>query len=1484
MNIGHPQAYMKDLLLDFRDGQNSVVFADNGCGKSSIIALMLALIRPRTYDFLQGEGQEKRKLADYVRADRPGHIIIEWLFDGESDPEFFLTAMMLVRDQNEIRKFFYSLRYKNNESNRQITFDNLQLETTKGYLSHQIILDRLRSHKRVDPSQQIQIIRDNMEEWMKHLDVNQIDTTLAKTQVNMNKHEGAQAEFLTFSTDMEFIQFIVETLQEFSSDEPLDEIRAAYDQMQKLPSLEAQEEFVKKILENLDLGKELEQRALGQQLKKEELAKQWVFLSSLCRSKKRENKKEIENCNKNIAQDESRRDQLKKELSEVDQNIPYFNLKMTEFQIKGNKTKIKNLNRIFKKLKLRKSILEILPEYIDLIHKSRQLEFYKKQLFTEMKPIDQELMMTQQIIAFLLNEEYTDLSEKEDVQNEELAEICKSIAQKQLHMGEKTGIKRTLEKAIVEIKGKIETIAQKEDSIADLWKKDDESIDIARQRIASLFENIKSQISELGLEQKQVETDKENLDLEIDKVKDVLSNLQMNKKSIEDDFERREDKWKKLVSDPVFGSHFGEGWELRDVNYTLLNPEQKKKLIEEQEKLHFSLLTENHHFEDIKRHIETYEVEEHFPYDPAAVRVKDVLRKKHFNAWIGWEYLKKIFPDTENRERIAECIPHLLDGVIIVEDTLEHIIKVIESLRDTSELQDVTHPVMLSIVSVLTEPPEIHQNVWFVSPGLNWNFDPDEAEGHYQELRIHHKNTEKKVSTLKDGYNKLRHILHIWEDFLESFPEITYFDFDKKRINLNINIKNNNDELDKLTTQKTNLVKRQNELTQRLEELDRRKEETSTDNQTLEKFYYRYQEKIDLQQKMNSSLREVRKISELIDRFEHEIPLLMKKETRYRGELAQIQDKIKENNIERSHYSIPSDPETRLTKAKIQQKSAEMSLSEWRNIFHDLKQQRDSKLSSHQLNAVILNLETEIKELEHYLRSYWRKTKIREGLVEKYVKKNKDLSDKSIILARKQKIEEQITNSELKMSELEKRIRGLNKESEIHRSKCLGKLEELYTKLSYCLTSLELLKEALAQESQKEVQLQGKLIVVETRLEETKTRVQTLFEQRNSIKSNLNLIEAYKREFVIEFDELNISELSSSQVEKSPYEINLQVESFTQEIRQFQVDQDALKSDEEEFILIFRRLAQSIHPQLQETRIIEFVKKFDKEGILNRTFHEQAFKKQLVNLQEEISAPQERLGNIIKYFSSIIDDILYKLRRIQSIKLQIPELPYFDKKEVIRIKITDSQDFSAIEGTVKAYFHELFYEHPQFPDTLTIEKIVNDVLARYLDGRLAPIRFLFPENQPKAIYKKIDEIRKISGGESVTIAILLYCLIAYFRLKYTFGEKGTRSQYSYPLLMDNPFGKASRPDFIKLQVGLARNLRIQLIPFTHINDVETIQHFETFIPLRKYPTTHDGVHVVEIDPEKKDPDKLEYHIESSSVTVRPTIKRDTKLSEFVEGN
>ena len=108
-SVGHPNARMDDLTLDFLDAQgkptDSTIWLRNGGGKSSILNLFFAIMRTGRREFLGGKADSKqRRLEDYILPNDRGVVVAEWELDVASDtlefarePGSFLTGVFYER-------------------------------------------------------------------------------------------------------------------------------------------------------------------------------------------------------------------------------------------------------------------------------------------------------------------------------------------------------------------------------------------------------------------------------------------------------------------------------------------------------------------------------------------------------------------------------------------------------------------------------------------------------------------------------------------------------------------------------------------------------------------------------------------------------------------------------------------------------------------------------------------------------------------------------------------------------------------------------------------------------------------------------------------------------------------------------------------------------------------------------------------------------------------------------------------------------------------------------------------------------------------------------------------------------------------------------------------------------------------------------------------------------------------------------------------
>jgi hypothetical protein len=94
-------------------------------------------------------------------------------------------------------------------------------------------------------------------------------------------------------------------------------------------------------------------------------------------------------------------------------------------------------------------------------------------------------------------------------------------------------------------------------------------------------------------------------------------------------------------------------------------------------------------------------------------------------------------------------------------------------------------------------------------------------------------------------------------------------------------------------------------------------------------------------------------------------------------------------------------------------------------------------------------------------------------------------------------------------------------------------------------------------------------------------------------------------------------------------------------------------------------------------------------------------------------------------------------------------------------------------------------------------------------------------------YQPVTKLAAFSGGQRVTAAILLYCVIV--RVRSDQGDMLTDCGF---LVLDNPFGQANHFPLVDLQLNMARVMGVQLIYFTGINDLEALASFPLRLRLR----------------------------------------------------
>ena len=227
-SIGHDSARFDDLTLDFTDRQgrptNSVLWLRNGGGKSSLLSLFFAGVRPGKRDFLGQRADEKvRRIEDYVGPRDHGVVVCEWELDADrglfDDPgPRYLSGVFYERKEasgdgeGEVAPLYFATLVSATEP--ELTLDGLPLygEPANGKTRRTLsgFRRRLRQLDQQFPDHNVFVEDRNQRKFQEELASHGIDPEVFFYQIRMNEREGGVSERFSFAEDEDFVDFLLE--------------------------------------------------------------------------------------------------------------------------------------------------------------------------------------------------------------------------------------------------------------------------------------------------------------------------------------------------------------------------------------------------------------------------------------------------------------------------------------------------------------------------------------------------------------------------------------------------------------------------------------------------------------------------------------------------------------------------------------------------------------------------------------------------------------------------------------------------------------------------------------------------------------------------------------------------------------------------------------------------------------------------------------------------------------------------------------------------------------------------------------------------------------------------------------------------------------------------------------------------------------------------------------------------------------------------
>jgi hypothetical protein len=225
--IGHSDARFRSLVLDLTSGEvtvageqgnhtvDAIVWLRNGGGKSSLLALFYSLLLPAKVDFI---GHIKKKsLADYVASGAAAHVIAEWEDDTElwAGPALVTAAVYQwknghrPRDPDSAWEDLQRRWYMFRPVPAVLDMDCLPIRDDEGRLSQHAFLKALGAAMEANHRIDLAIAKDQTQ-WETLLTNVGLDPRIFKIQRDMNRDEGAITELFSFDTPEKFVDFLID--------------------------------------------------------------------------------------------------------------------------------------------------------------------------------------------------------------------------------------------------------------------------------------------------------------------------------------------------------------------------------------------------------------------------------------------------------------------------------------------------------------------------------------------------------------------------------------------------------------------------------------------------------------------------------------------------------------------------------------------------------------------------------------------------------------------------------------------------------------------------------------------------------------------------------------------------------------------------------------------------------------------------------------------------------------------------------------------------------------------------------------------------------------------------------------------------------------------------------------------------------------------------------------------------------------------------
>nr|MDO8085937.1 hypothetical protein [Candidatus Sigynarchaeum springense] len=1430
-SIGHPDARLDPLTLDFETGEHTILQLDNSGGKSSILGLFYSVIRPRKTEFMGKE--ENRSIDDYIKEDDLACVAMKWIMDEQSSEEYLVTGSVYEWHSGNLERFYFSFYHKGNPAPDQLTIQSLPLMKDGKRLTIAGFKEEMKGYKERNPEQKV-FLTNGIQEWMQHLDECHIDTQTFYYQLIMNKQEGQADDFFSFKSNKEFIDFFIDLVHNPEAVQGSFELLKKL--MGKIVSLAVQKkeiEFIEQLIPRLEALAKIVKR---KEQAHEDIAKCNASLTFSLRAIQGEEETE-EGIYKELTAQSATQERILSETSKALLNARWKHQAMLEKKLGREKDALTNEKARIKneqgELEQEAHVLEVLPLKLEIQEINSSIKVFQDQLNESIKPIEEELADRGTKIHSLV---LGSLEEKE----KRRAKIDKDILSENKR---KEAIERQTATAQATIRLNDSIIATKTKIIKTAQKEREK---LVAEGLLKPDQDPRDAIKLLGEEQERLEQEKVGKEAEI-KLIEQKETDELKKKSnaivkkgeeeakrsiIEADLKACNKKWRELASNRAFQTYVSFSTQVPDIDHTILRQDAKDRISKAKNELNVKIKEISYASQQRKIKIDYYDKTKEAAPDEDVAKIKKNLVEGGLNAHIGWDYAKTSLSATE-LSTVMALRPHLLDGIVVSGMSLDEVMVAVTKIIDN-------RPVTLSRPVIVTTTQSIKdqdaRGFFTIHRGIEWKYDPDKLRDFILSLRSESVEIEKILKLLDSEHEDARACLELWEKFLADYPSEIFQGWLAQVQSLTGEITRIEAEIAASTKALETYAANRRTAEEYLRKIKVSSDKIKGSLHKLTTYMLNHGTLVETSNKdIQAAREEISKNQEIIDSLEPQIKEIADMLALWQDSMANLVREIQD--LELKKRSIKYFNPEKVSKQRILVTGELDRLEREYGIFEEqykglTKESDIARELDKQRNLLAKRQPDYEKMLSQF--------GLEDPEILEYQSKHGGL-EKTGISLKKQKVYEQVSELTAQIKDKENDIKAVGKDIKAA-EKEREKIEAEGGKIDgFEIPPHHEIKAAIDNAILEEKDLDEKKESTAHMIDGLKPRIE-------QSKATIGRWEKYKTMVESRLEDQGIFVPTQAMIDAAvfPFTIN-EIESYINNFVEKRID---LRSKYEEAEKGAEAEVSSIDVFASEDRFADIenfpanFKNFQyvDSNDVNSKVTELGNRARVI--EQDIANLEKYLTNIITTVKSDVTNTLNELYTLSRVTINEQRLGPLAGKRVLKIKmpeIADDELCVLIRSYLLQYARDAQMQQIVINGVTLLKEIINHITS----GKDFDIKFVKPPKDEFIEYKSIPEFHKFSRCEKITIAIIFYCIMVQYRLqKHALSVPGKNTSV---LVLDNPIGQCSKPEYVAMQVDIASSMGIQLIYASGVAMQNSIVSFPNTIPLKNQRRDTRGNMYIEID-------------------------------------